>query len=62
MQMAEDEAAIRLLAEAGLLTLPPGHSDVEPMSEQERLEVAERLGRVPGKPLSEIIIEERGER
>ena len=58
----EDEAAIRMLVEAGILTPPPGHSDVEPISEQERRELADKLGRVPGKPLSQIIIEDRGER
>ena len=58
----EDEAAIQRLIEAGTLTPPPGRSDVEPVTEQERRELADRLGQVPGKPLSEIIIEDRGER
>jgi len=57
----EAEAAIRMLVTAGRLTPPPGRSDVEPISEQERRELADRLGRTPGKPLSEIIIEDRGE-
>jgi predicted DNA-binding antitoxin AbrB/MazE fold protein len=57
----EDEAAIRTLVQAGTLTPPPGRSDVEPISEEERRELADRLGRAPGKPLSEIIIEDRGE-
>ena len=57
----EDEAAVRILVEAGLLTPPPRRSEVEPISEQERRELADRLGRAPGKPLSEIIIEDRGE-
>ena len=57
----EYEAAIRVLVAEGLLTPPPGCSDVPPMSEQERRELADRLGRAPGKPLSEIIIEDRGE-
>jgi predicted DNA-binding antitoxin AbrB/MazE fold protein len=55
------EHAIRALIQAGLLTPPPGHSDISPLSEQERHELSELLGRVPGKPLSQIIIEERGE-
>jgi predicted DNA-binding antitoxin AbrB/MazE fold protein len=55
------EHAIRALIQAGLLTPPPGHSEVPPLSEQERRELSELLGRVPGKPLSEIIIEDRGE-
>ena len=59
---AEDEAAIHLLIEAGTLTPPPGRSDLEPISEQERRELADRLGQAPGKPLSEMIIEDRGKR
>ncbi len=59
---SEDEDAIRMLIEAGVLTPPPGRSHVEPISEQERRELADRLGNAPGKPLSEIIIEDRGER
>jgi predicted DNA-binding antitoxin AbrB/MazE fold protein len=57
----ESEAAIRMLVEAGLLTPPPRRPDVDPVSEQDRRELADRLGRAPGKPLSEIIIEDRGE-
>jgi len=57
-----DDAAIRSLVEAGLLTPPPGRSDVEPLSEQAQRELADRLGRAPGKSLSQIIIEDRGER
>jgi predicted DNA-binding antitoxin AbrB/MazE fold protein len=57
----ESEAAIRILVEAGLLTPPPRRSDVDSVSEQARRELADRLGRAPGKPLSEIIIEDRGE-
>jgi predicted DNA-binding antitoxin AbrB/MazE fold protein len=57
----EEEEAIQYLIATGILTPPPGHSDVEPLSEEERRELAETLGKAPGKPLSEIIIEERGE-
>lgn len=57
----EDEAAIYNLVQAGVLTPPPRHADVEPVSEQERRQLADRLGLAPGKPLSEIIIEDRGE-
>jgi len=65
--IAEEEkedatAAVRLLAAAGLITPPPGHSTESPATEEERRALAERLGRVPGKPLSEIIIEDRGTR
>jgi predicted DNA-binding antitoxin AbrB/MazE fold protein len=52
---------LQSLVEAGILTPPPGDSDVEPMTEQARRELAEELGRAPGKPLSEIIIEDRSE-
>jgi len=58
---SEVEAAIRRLVASGRLTPPSGHSLVEPVPEHERRELADRLGRAPGKPLSEIIIEERGE-
>jgi len=57
----EAEQVIQTLVAAGLITPPPGHSDIEPVSEEERHELAEILGQAPGKPLSEIIIEERGE-
>jgi predicted DNA-binding antitoxin AbrB/MazE fold protein len=57
----EEEEAIRYLIATGILTPPPGHSDVQPLSEEERLKLAETLGKSPGKPLSEVIIEERGE-
>jgi predicted DNA-binding antitoxin AbrB/MazE fold protein len=58
----EDAAAVvRLLAAAGLITPPPGHSDESPATEEERRALAERLGHAPGKPLSEIIIEDRGD-
>jgi predicted DNA-binding antitoxin AbrB/MazE fold protein len=52
---------IQSLVQAGKLAPPPGCSDVEPMSKEERRELADALGQIPGKPLSEIIIEERGE-
>lgn len=60
---APDKTAdvIRLLVGAGLLTPPPGHSGVEPLSNEERQALADRLGGTSGKPLSELIIEERGE-
>ena len=60
-QDSNAEEVIQALVEAGLLTPPLGHSDVDPISEEERRELAEILGQAPGKPLSEIIIEERGE-
>ena len=60
-QDSNAEEVIQALVEAGLLTPPLGHSDVDPISEEERRELAEVLGQASGKPLSEIIIEERGE-
>lgn len=45
----------------GLITPPPGKSDIEPLSEAERTALAETLGQATAKPLSEVIIEERGE-
>jgi len=58
---AEMNSILKSLVQAGILTPPPGEPDVEPMTEQARRELAEELGRAPGKPLSEIIIEDRGE-
>lgn len=61
-ELSDDvERVIDTLVRAGLLTPPPGYSEVSPPSKEERRELAEELGRVSGKPLSEIIIEERGE-
>ncbi|MGC9336183.1 MAG: antitoxin family protein [Anaerolineae bacterium] len=55
------ESVIEALVQAGLLTPPLGRSEVPSPSAEERRELAERLGQVRGKPLSEVIIEERGE-
>ena len=58
----EGQEMIRLLVAVGLMrprpridTLPP-----DPVSEAERRALAERLGQAPGKPLSEIVTEDRG--
>jgi predicted DNA-binding antitoxin AbrB/MazE fold protein len=63
--VAEDEGEemIRLLVAAGLMRPRPkkGTPPPDPVSEEERRELAERLGRAPGKPLSEIVIKDRGE-
>jgi predicted DNA-binding antitoxin AbrB/MazE fold protein len=59
----EVAAAIRILVEAGLMHSPPrGAPPSDPVSEEERLALAKRLSRAQGKSLSEIVIEERGER
>jgi predicted DNA-binding antitoxin AbrB/MazE fold protein len=59
----EVEALIQRLVAAGLMRPRPkrGTPPPDPVSEEERLRLAEIMGNAPGKPLSEIIIEERGE-
>jgi predicted DNA-binding antitoxin AbrB/MazE fold protein len=63
--VAEDEGEemIRLLVAAGLMRPRPkkGAPPPDPVSEEERLRLADIMGNAPGKPLSEIIIEERGD-
>ncbi len=55
------EALIRALVEEGLIE-PPDMDDVpDPVSAEERQYLADLLGRAPGKPLSELVIEDRGE-
>jgi predicted DNA-binding antitoxin AbrB/MazE fold protein len=56
----EEEQIIQSLVAAGVLTPPPHRDDIEPVSEEARRELAQRLAQRPGKPLSEIIIESRG--
>jgi hypothetical protein len=56
------DRVLQTLLASGVLTAPSRHSDVKPMTDAKRRELADRLGNVPGKPLSEIIIEERGPR
>lgn len=57
----KSEIALQNLAAENILTLPAGYSDVPSPSESERCMLADKLGNIPGKPLSEIILEERGE-
>jgi predicted DNA-binding antitoxin AbrB/MazE fold protein len=58
----EGEEAIRVLVKAGLMRRPERDDPPpNPVSGKDRLALAERIGQLPGKPLSEIIIEERGE-
>jgi predicted DNA-binding antitoxin AbrB/MazE fold protein len=64
--LPEDSAAelkriTQSLATAGLITPPPCGSDLKPVSEEAWRELSEKLKAIPGKPLSEILIEERGE-
>lgn len=57
----EADQIIQKLVSAGILSLPPGYSSAKPVSEKVRQETAARLSRTPGKPLSEVIMEERGD-
>jgi predicted DNA-binding antitoxin AbrB/MazE fold protein len=58
---SELDRIIQSLIWEGKVTPPSGQSDVEPMSDQERRALAEEMGYALGKPLSQIILEERGE-
>lgn len=58
--VAELARITQSLITAGLMT-PPPRSDVEPVSEDAWRELTEKLKVIAGKPLSEILIEERGE-
>jgi len=51
----------KLIAEGRLRPRPSGPVPPDPLSEEERRALADRLGRVPGKPASEMVIEDRGE-
>ena len=59
----EVEEVIQSLVAAGLMRPRPkrGTPPPDPVSEEERRRLADIMGKAPGKPLSEIIIEERGE-
>jgi predicted DNA-binding antitoxin AbrB/MazE fold protein len=57
-----DRLIQRLIREGRMQPRPSGPVPPDPVSEDERLRLAELLGKAPGKPLSEIVIEERGER
>lgn len=57
------EEAIRILVKAGLMRRPErGDPPPNPVSEKDRLALAERIGSLPGKSLSKIVIEERGDK
>jgi predicted DNA-binding antitoxin AbrB/MazE fold protein len=60
----EDEGAdaIRILVAAGLMhPKPKGKLPPDPVPAEERQRLADLMGHAPGKPLSEIILEERGD-
>jgi predicted DNA-binding antitoxin AbrB/MazE fold protein len=52
----------QLVREGRLRPHPLGPTPPDPVSQQERLELDDLLGQAPGKPLSEIVLDERGER
>jgi hypothetical protein len=54
------EQALTPLVEAGLLSLPVGREDIQAISEEQLRELTQSLPKSCGKPLSEIIIEDRG--
>jgi len=56
-----EEEILRLMVNAGLMRPRPRHEPPPPLSDEERRALAEQIGRAPGKPISEIVIEERGE-
>ncbi len=63
--LEENEApmAVRILVEAGLMRPPKqGIPPPDPVSGEERLALARRISQAPGKSLSDIVIEDRGER
>lgn len=55
----DDELAVQIMLNAGIKQ-PLGEASEPPLTEQEEDEVAERVGK-SGRPLSEIVIEERQE-
>lgn len=58
----EGQRALRALAAAGLLRpKPEGPIPADPLSVEERQALADRLGLVPGKAASEMVLEDRGE-
>lgn len=57
----ELEQITHFLVATGLLTPPPRCTNVEPVSEVAWHELTEKLKATHSKPISEIIIEERGD-
>ena len=58
----EAEEIIGLLLAAGLMRQPPRRAPMppDPVSPEERRRIAEILGKATGKPLSEIVLDDRG--
>lgn len=51
----------KLITEGRMRPRPDGPVPPDPLSEEERRSLADRLGRTLGKPASEMVIEDRGE-
>ena len=54
------EVIVLPVNETSAIIPPSGHWENEPISEAEFRQLVERIGPTPDRPLSEIIIEERG--
>ena len=50
----------RLVSEGRMRPRPGGPIPPDPLSEEERQSLADRLGRAPGRPALEMAIEDRG--
>ncbi len=62
-EVNEAAMAVRILVEAGLMRSPKkGTPPPDPVPAEERLALAKRLSQAPGKSLSDIVIDDRGER
>lgn len=55
------EQVLEALAQSGVITPPRGYSTIEPPTDEEREALAQRWGKAGIKPLSEMIIEDRGD-
>lgn len=60
-QIETVEHVFQFLTDMGWLTPPSGQPRVEPVSLKERRRVADILGKAAKKPVSEMVIEDRGE-
>lgn len=59
---ADREEILELMIDAGLMRpKPQAMLAPPPLSDEERRALAEQIGRAPGKSVSEIVIEDRGE-
>ena len=62
-EVSEVEDVLSVLVRAGLMRPQPGRGapPPPPLSAEQRQALADEVGRAPGKSLSEIVIEDRGE-